>query len=108
MLECHSSQRGRGPRRAFRLREPAVLVRRWLVLWKPGIRLRRVSGFRFDARAVSERELVDRIATPAGRVERLIVLGATEVHWDKRPPDADYVILADPEGNRFCVVDTAR
>ena len=41
-------------------------------------------------------------------VERLIGLGATDVHWDKRPPDADYVILADPEGNRFCVVDTAR
>jgi predicted enzyme related to lactoylglutathione lyase len=44
----------------------------------------------------------------AGEVERLIALGATEVHWDKRPPDADYVILADPEGNRFCVVDTSR
>jgi catechol 2,3-dioxygenase-like lactoylglutathione lyase family enzyme len=44
----------------------------------------------------------------ASDVERLIALGATEVHWDKRPPDADYVILADPEGNRFCVVDTAR
>jgi predicted enzyme related to lactoylglutathione lyase len=42
----------------------------------------------------------------AGEIERLIALGATEVHWDKRPPDADYVILADPEGNRFCVVDT--
>ena len=41
----------------------------------------------------------------AGEVARLITLGATEVHWDKRPPDADYVILADPEGNRFCVVD---
>jgi predicted enzyme related to lactoylglutathione lyase len=41
----------------------------------------------------------------AGEVKRLISLGATEVHWDKRPPDADYVILADPEGNRFCVVD---
>ena len=41
-------------------------------------------------------------------VERLLALGATEVHWDKRPPDADYVILADPEGNRFCVVDVAR
>lgn len=38
-------------------------------------------------------------------VERLIALGATEVHWNKRPPDADYVILADPEGNRFCVID---
>jgi catechol 2,3-dioxygenase-like lactoylglutathione lyase family enzyme len=41
----------------------------------------------------------------AGEVGRLIGLGATEVHWDGRPPDADYVILADPEGNRFCVVD---
>jgi len=41
----------------------------------------------------------------AGEVERLKVLGAAEVHWDKRPPDADYIILADPEGNRFCVVD---
>jgi catechol 2,3-dioxygenase-like lactoylglutathione lyase family enzyme len=41
----------------------------------------------------------------AGEVERMLALGATEVHWDKRPPDADYVILADPEGNRFCVVD---
>jgi catechol 2,3-dioxygenase-like lactoylglutathione lyase family enzyme len=41
----------------------------------------------------------------AAEVVRLIALGATEVHWDKRPPDADYVILADPEGNRFCVID---
>ena len=44
----------------------------------------------------------------ATEVERLIGLGATEVHWDKRPPDADYVILADPEGNRFCVIDVTR
>ena len=44
----------------------------------------------------------------ASEVERLIALGATDVRWDKRPPDADYVILADPEGNRFCVVDTTR
>ena len=41
----------------------------------------------------------------AAEVQRLIGLGATEVHWDKRPADADYVILADPEGNRFCVID---
>ena len=41
-------------------------------------------------------------------IERLLELGATEIHWDKRPADADYVILADPEGNRFCVVDTTR
>ena len=43
----------------------------------------------------------------AAEVERLVALGATEVHWDKRPPDADYVILADPEGNRFCVIDAS-
>jgi len=41
----------------------------------------------------------------AAEVRRLIALGASEVHWDKRPPDADYIILADPEGNRFCVID---
>ena len=40
----------------------------------------------------------------AGEVQRLLALGATEVHWSKRPPTADFVILADPEGNRFCVV----
>ena len=44
---------------------------------------------------------------PAAEVERLLGLGATEVHWDKRPADADYVILADPEGNRFCVIDAS-
>jgi len=43
----------------------------------------------------------------AAEIQRLTGLGATEVHWDKRPPDADYVIMADPEGNRFCVVDAA-
>ncbi|RPF28877.1 VOC family protein [Georgenia muralis] len=43
-----------------------------------------------------------------GEVARLVGLGATRVHWDKQPADADYVILADPEGNRFCVVDTTR
>ncbi len=38
-------------------------------------------------------------------VTRLQALGATEVPWDKKPADADYVIMADPEGNRFCVID---
>ena len=40
-------------------------------------------------------------------VERLKALGATEVHGSKRPLDADYVIVADPEGNRFCVADAS-
>jgi catechol 2,3-dioxygenase-like lactoylglutathione lyase family enzyme len=41
----------------------------------------------------------------ADEVRRLIALGAIEVYLDKRPSDADYIILADPVGNRFCVVD---
>ena len=43
-----------------------------------------------------------------GEVRRLEGLGARQVQWDKRPADADYVIMEDPEGNRFCVVDTTR
>jgi len=41
----------------------------------------------------------------AAEVARLLVLGAREVVWAGRPPDADDVILEDPEGNRFCVID---
>jgi predicted enzyme related to lactoylglutathione lyase len=37
-------------------------------------------------------------------VDRLIGLGATRVLWDY-PDAADFVVLADPAGNRFCVID---
>ncbi|MCB0045141.1 MAG: VOC family protein [Caldilineaceae bacterium] len=36
-------------------------------------------------------------------VERLLKLGATRVAW-RYEQDADYVVLADPDGNTFCVV----
>jgi catechol 2,3-dioxygenase-like lactoylglutathione lyase family enzyme len=39
----------------------------------------------------------------AGEVERLLSLGATRVNW-KYEDGADYVVLADPDGNTFCVV----
>jgi len=39
-------------------------------------------------------------------VARLELLGARRVEWSKRPADADYVIMEDPEGTRFCVVQT--
>lgn len=38
-------------------------------------------------------------------VRRLISLGARAVDWDLYPPDPDFVVLADPDGNLFCVVD---
>lgn len=42
---------------------------------------------------------------PETEVERLVGLGAERVDWDMYPSDADFVVLADPDGNRFCVVD---
>ncbi|MGQ0796278.1 MAG: VOC family protein [Methanobacteriota archaeon] len=39
-----------------------------------------------------------------GEVERLLHLGATR--YRPREPGEDFVVLADPEGNLFCVVDT--
>ena len=36
-------------------------------------------------------------------VDRLIALGATRKAW-RYPPEADYVVLQDPDGNPFCVV----
>ena len=62
-------------------------------------------------RVRSERHLPPRIhldlyaEDQAAEVERLVRLGATRIEWKGRHADADYVILEDPEGNRFCVID---
>ncbi|HET6836059.1 MAG TPA: VOC family protein [Acidimicrobiales bacterium] len=45
-------------------------------------------------------------ADQAAQVERLLSLGAEHVDWDLYPDDPDFVVLADTEGNRFCVIDT--
>ena len=57
-------------------------------------------------RMVPPRSHLDLYADDQGaEVCRLIGLGAREVQWSGRPADADYIIMEDPEGNRFCVVD---
>ena len=40
-------------------------------------------------------------------VERLISLGASRVEWEY-PEDADFVVLADPSGTLFCVIDLSK
>jgi catechol 2,3-dioxygenase-like lactoylglutathione lyase family enzyme len=48
------------------------------------------------------------VASPAeqeAEAERLVALGARRVDWDSYPEDPDFVVLADPDGNRFCIVD---
>ena len=41
----------------------------------------------------------------ATEVERLVALGAERVDWGHYPEDPDFVVLADTENNRFCIVD---
>ena len=51
--------------------------------------------------------VVESPADQAVEVDRLVGLGASRVAWDSYGPDPDFVVLADPEGNRFCVVDAS-
>lgn len=48
--------------------------------------------------------ITDSAVEQAAEVARLIALGATQPEWDYGS-DADFVVLADTEGNRFCIVD---
>jgi catechol 2,3-dioxygenase-like lactoylglutathione lyase family enzyme len=48
---------------------------------------------------------VSSAAEQASEVERLVSIGAVRVDWDRYPDDPDFVVLADPDGNRFCIVD---
>ena len=44
-------------------------------------------------------------AGQAAEADRLTSLGAIRVDWDSYPDDPDFIVLADTEGNRFCIVD---
>ncbi|MFZ3453314.1 VOC family protein [Arthrobacter sp. 7Tela_A1] len=44
---------------------------------------------------------------PGGRdreLQRLLTLGATQVDDQRRPDGTGWVVLADPEGNEFCIL----
>jgi len=44
-------------------------------------------------------------AEQEAEANRLVSLGARRVDWDSYPDDPDFIVLADTEGNRFCIVD---
>ncbi|HUO42931.1 MAG TPA: VOC family protein [Methylomirabilota bacterium] len=44
---------------------------------------------------------------PEGEVKRLLDLGA-ERHPQTYDPDDDFIVLEDPDGNLFCIVDTSK
>lgn len=77
----------------------------WVVLRDPNgpnvnVSLNRVP----EPRAGKNRQHLDLYtADQAAEVERLLALGAT-LHPRRAAPDEDFTVLADPEGNLFCVV----
>ena len=50
---------------------------------------------------------VDSAAEQTAEIERLVSLGAVRVAWPLYPESPDFVVLADTEGNLFCIVDTS-
>ena len=48
---------------------------------------------------------VSGVVEQEAEADRLVSLGATRVDWDSYPGDPDFIVLADPDGNRFCLVD---
>lgn len=56
-----------------------------------------------DAQSHQRHHLDLYAADQPAEVDRLLSLGAQRVDW-RYPKGADYVVLADPDGNKFCVV----
>ena len=87
------------------LREPDV---DWVILVPrigsgPQLALKLVSS---DAKTHTRHHLDLYAENQGEEVKRLTALGAQAVDW-RYEEDADYVVLADPDGNRFCVIDKA-
>jgi catechol 2,3-dioxygenase-like lactoylglutathione lyase family enzyme len=78
----------------------------WVVLTDPNGRGPNVSLDTFPRRREGKRSRLHLdlyTDDQASEVERLIALGATRYPWRYRP-GADFVVLEDPDGNLFCVV----
>ena len=79
----------------------------WVVLRDPDGRNVNVSVQQVPERRAGKNRLHLDLYTEdqTAEVERLLALGATR-HPRAPEPDEDFVVLADPEGNLFCVIET--
>lgn len=80
----------------------------WVILTDPAgngpnISLDRASSKRTGKRSWLHLDLY--AENQAQEVDRLLSIGARKYPW-RYPPDADYVVLEDPDGNLFCVIQT--
>jgi len=80
----------------------------WVVLRDPRGRGPNISLNRVQKRRTARSRLHVDLYTPDqdAEVERLVNLGAVRYPWRYRP-GADFVVLEDPDGNLFCVVQKA-
>ncbi len=81
----------------------------WVVLRDPNRDYVNVSLQQVPERRVGKNRLHLDLYTddPEAEVERLLGIGATR-NPRTPEPDEDFVVLEDPEGNLFCVIDTRR
>jgi catechol 2,3-dioxygenase-like lactoylglutathione lyase family enzyme len=81
----------------------------WVILRDPSGRGPNVSLDHVDDKRVGRRSRLHLdlyTEDQAREVERLIGLGATRYPW-RYEPGADFVVLADPDDNLFCVIQDA-
>ncbi len=81
----------------------------WVVLRDPEGRAPNVSLNRVPERRTGKRSRLHLdlyTGDRDGEVERLVALGASRYPWRYRP-NSDFVVLEDPDGNLFCVVQRA-
>ena len=81
----------------------------WVVLTDPKKRGPNISLQRRKEKREGRRGWIHLDLYTSNRVaetERLIALGAKRYPWRYRP-NADFVVLEDPDGNLFCIVEKA-
>lgn len=81
----------------------------WVILRDPEERQVNVSLQKVPEKLVGKNRLHFDLYTPDqdGEVQRLLGIGATR-HPRIAEPAEDFIVLADPEGNLFCVVDPSQ
>ncbi len=76
----------------------------WAIL-TPQAGIRAQLALKLISSEAARRHHLDLYATDkTAEVQRLLGLGARQVDW-RYEAGADYVVLADPDGNRFCVIE---
>ncbi len=80
----------------------------WVVLKDPRRRWAHVALQLWDTRKDEVNRLhLDLFARDMqAEAERLVALGAGRPDWPHYPAEPDFIVLTDPDGNEFCVVQS--